>query len=112
MLRPAGRIGRPTPLFLQAGPVVKFVLACLIGASVWCWFIIFESLWSLMQIGRALRSRGAGGGGIGRAIAGVFATGHAEAEIDLDGEDIGNKQQRIVSAMKRRAQEMSQRRDV
>jgi len=99
----------PADLFLQAGPVVKFVVACLIAASVWCWFIIFDSLWSLVQIRRAMRSRGNDGGGIGRAISGVFAAGHAEAEIDLDGEDITSKQQRIVATMKRRGQEIVER---
>ena len=31
-------------LFFAADPVVKFVMLLLVGASVWCWAIIFEKI--------------------------------------------------------------------
>ena len=34
-------------LFLAADPVVKIVMVLLIGASIWCWAIIFEKFLKL-----------------------------------------------------------------
>ena len=31
-------------LFMAADPIVKFVMLLLIGASIWCWAIIFEKI--------------------------------------------------------------------
>ena len=31
-------------LFFAADPVVKFVMLLLVGASIWCWAIIFEKI--------------------------------------------------------------------
>ncbi|MGC6517885.1 MAG: protein TolQ [Candidatus Puniceispirillaceae bacterium] len=36
-------------LFLAADPLVKFVMLLLVGASVWCWAIIFEKMVSLRR---------------------------------------------------------------
>lgn len=39
-------------LFLRADPVVKAVIAVLVGASVWCWAIIFQKWVSVRQLNR------------------------------------------------------------
>ncbi len=44
----------PWGLFLQAGNVVKAVMAALFAASIWCWIIIVESLIKLRRLRRAL----------------------------------------------------------
>jgi len=40
-------------LFLQATPIVKFVLIILVAASIWSWAIIFEKLWRLRALERS-----------------------------------------------------------
>ena len=37
-------------LFLRADPVVKAVIILLLGASVWCWAIIFEKVLGLRRL--------------------------------------------------------------
>ncbi len=36
-------------LFLAADPVVKFVMILLIGASIWCWAIIFDKIFQIRK---------------------------------------------------------------
>jgi len=48
----------PIELFMQAGPVVKAVIAILLAASLWCWIIIFEALWTLSRLRSAIKSEG------------------------------------------------------
>ena len=36
-------------LFLAADPVVKIVMVLLIGASIWCWAIIFEKIFKIRK---------------------------------------------------------------
>ena len=86
----------PVELFLQAGPVVKGVIFSLAAASAWCWAIIFESLWKLRQLKRAIASRGNAGGRIGKAAAGILAVSNRASATSND----------AVGAMKRRAQEL------
>ncbi|MFM2278207.1 MAG: hypothetical protein RLZZ444_438 [Pseudomonadota bacterium] len=50
----------PIGLFLQAGPVVKVVMAILFAASVWCWIVILLSAISLTRLGRAISRSGMG----------------------------------------------------
>jgi len=40
-------------LFIQADIVVKIVMLCLIGASVWVWAVVFEKWSSLRRVGKA-----------------------------------------------------------
>jgi TolQ protein len=42
-------------LFLQADPVVKAVMALLALASIACWAVILEKLWTLVRLRRELR---------------------------------------------------------
>ena len=39
-------------LFWAADPLVKFVMLLLVGASIWCWAIIFEKIVSLRREAR------------------------------------------------------------
>jgi len=69
----------PVQLFLEAGPVVKAVIAVLLLASLWCWIIIFEALWTLGRLRRAIGSDGTGKGRMGELIGKIFAAGREEA---------------------------------
>lgn len=46
----------PWGLFMQAGPVVKFVMMILFAASIWCWVIIIEALVALRRLKAAIRA--------------------------------------------------------
>jgi biopolymer transport protein ExbB/TolQ len=50
----------PLGLFLQAGPVVKIVMASLLAASIWCWYVIAAALVSLRRLSRALETTDTG----------------------------------------------------
>jgi len=50
----------PLTLFLQAGPVAKAVILLLLAASVWCWVIIIEGVWSVMRLRRAIAAAQSG----------------------------------------------------
>lgn len=51
----------PLGLFLQAGLVVKFVMASLFVASIWCWYVIVAALVSLKRLSRAITVGSEGG---------------------------------------------------
>jgi biopolymer transport protein ExbB/TolQ len=101
----AGEIS-PVELFLEAGPVVKAVIAILLAASLWCWIIIFEALWTLGRLRRAVRSEGSAKGRMGELVAKIFAAGREEAfeaQISVAESD---RRSAITAAMRRRAQEL------
>lgn len=96
----------PVELFLQAGPVVKAVIVMLILSSLWCWIIIFEALWTLMRLRRAIKSEGAAKGRMGQVIGRIFATGREEAFEAQASPAESDRRTAITAAMKRRAQEL------
>ena len=101
----AGEIS-PVELFLQAGPVVKAVIIMLIAASLWCWIIIFEALWTLGRLRRAIRSEGKSRGRMGELIGKIFSAGREEAfEAQVSAAE-SDRRSAITAAMKRRAQEL------
>ena len=51
----------PLAMFLNAGPVGKFVMALLLMASVWTWVLIVEGVVAVNRISKATRSARAGG---------------------------------------------------
>ena len=56
----------PIGLFLQAGPVVKFVMCVLGLASVWCWVLIGEGIVAVARVDAPIREiAGKAGLGIG-----------------------------------------------
>ena len=44
----------PLALFLHAGPVAKFVILLLAAASIWCWVLIVEGIWSVNRLKNAI----------------------------------------------------------
>ena len=60
----------PINLFLQAGPIGKFVMGALGLASLWCWVLIIEGVVSIVRLRRAIRAARAGTSAVGvQAIA-------------------------------------------
>jgi biopolymer transport protein ExbB len=93
----------PVAMFMNAGPVGKIVMAALILASIWTWVIILLSSYSVIRIGRDVRSARSGGG-VG-VLGPIDATGREAMSLEIPGESIGEKRQRIVEMMSRTARE-------
>ena len=93
----------PLAMFVNAGPVGKFVMLTLVLASVYTWVLIFLGVFSVLKIGKATRSARAGGD-VG-VLAPVDAAGRSAASWDLPGELIGEKRERIAEVMSRTARE-------
>ena len=93
----------PVAMFMHAGPVAQAVMAMLIIASVYTWVLIVLGVFSVVKIGRDARSARAGGP-VG-VLAPVEAAGREAAALDLPGESIGEKRERIAEFMSRTARE-------
>jgi biopolymer transport protein ExbB/TolQ len=90
-------------MFLNAGPVGKAVMATLLIASVWTWVLIIEGAVSVIRISKAARAARAGGpAGL---LAPIAAAGQRAFALDLPGESIGEKRERIAEFMSRAARE-------
>jgi biopolymer transport protein ExbB/TolQ len=96
----------PVELFMQAGPVVKAVIVILIAASLWCWIIIFEALWTLGRLRRAIKSEGAYKSRMGELTAKIFAAGREEAFEAQASAAEADRRSAITAAMRRQAQEL------
>ncbi len=96
----------PVALFMEAGPVVKAVIVMLLAASLWCWIIIFEALWTLGRLRRAIRREGADKGRTAELIGRIFAAGREEAYAAQGSAAEADRRSAITAAMKRRAQEL------
>jgi biopolymer transport protein ExbB/TolQ len=94
----------PVAMFVNAGPVGKFVMAALILASIWTWVIIVLTSFSVIRIGRDTRAARAGAG-VG-VLAPIDAAGREAVALEIPGESIGEKRQRIVEMMTRTAREL------
>ena len=44
----------PSAMFFQAGLVGKGVIITLVVASIWCWMLIAEGIYSTLRLGRSL----------------------------------------------------------
>jgi biopolymer transport protein ExbB/TolQ len=93
----------PVGMFMSAGPVGKAVMAVLLLASVWTWVLIVEGAVSVVRISRAARSARAGGR-VG-LLAPIEAAGQQAASLELPGESVGEKRERIAEFMSRTARE-------
>jgi biopolymer transport protein ExbB/TolQ len=51
-----GLVISPVGMFLQAGPIGKAVMAVLLAASVWCWILIIEGLFTVVKLSRVLKA--------------------------------------------------------
>ncbi|MGE0237202.1 MAG: MotA/TolQ/ExbB proton channel family protein [Parvibaculaceae bacterium] len=96
----------PVELFLQAGPVVKAVIVMLVAASLWCWIIIFDALWTLSRLRRAIKSEGAHKSRMGKLTAQIFVAGREEAFAAQASPAEADRRSAIIAAMRRQAQEL------
>ncbi len=93
----------PVAMFLNAGPVGKAVMFTLVLASVYTWVLIALGAFSVLRIGRDARNARAGGP-VG-VLAPVEAAGQQAAALDVPGESIGERRERIAEFMTRAARE-------
>ena len=93
----------PLAMFLNAGPVGKFVMALLLMASVWTWVLIVEGVVAVNRISKATRSARAGGPV--DVLEPVSEAGREAYALDLPDESNGEKRERIAEYMSRTARE-------
>ena len=93
----------PLAMFLNAGPVGKFVMALLLMASVWTWVLIVEGLVAVNRISKATKSARAGGPV--DVLEPVAEAGREAYALDLPDESTGEKRERIAEYMSRTARE-------
>jgi biopolymer transport protein ExbB/TolQ len=95
----------PIGLFTEAGPVAKAVMVMLVLASIWCWILIVEAVWSVQRLSRAIRALRRGGADRDAALLEpVMAAGQQAAALTIAGESVGELRSRIVDAMNRSGQ--------
>jgi biopolymer transport protein ExbB/TolQ len=92
----------PIALFLHAGPVAKIVILLLLAASVWCWVLIVEGIWSVLRLRNAIAAA-ADNGPTQRAelLSPVADAGWQAAALSIPGETSGEARGRVVEAMLR-----------
>ncbi|WP_159728832.1 MotA/TolQ/ExbB proton channel family protein [Methylosinus sp. Ce-a6] len=94
----------PVTMFLNAGPVGKTVMAVLLLASVWTWVLVIEGVVAVTRIGKSARV--ARSGGPAGLLAPIEEAGEHAASIDLPGESIGEKRERVAEIMSRVGREL------
>ena len=92
----------PVALFLQAGPVAKTVILLLVAASIWCWVLIIEGIWSVAALRRAVRAARAGQDAA--LLRSVAEAGRQAIALAIPGESVGEARARVVDSMGRAAQ--------
>jgi biopolymer transport protein ExbB/TolQ len=93
----------PVAMFMGAGPVGKAVMLTLVAASIYTWVLIALGAYSAIKIGKAARSARAGEN-VG-VLGPVEAAGKEAAALDVPGESIGERRERIAEMMTRTARE-------
>lgn len=83
----------PLGLFLNAGPVSKFVMMILIAASVWTWVLIIDAVIVTMRISASIASAREGGA-VG-VLWPIVDAARAAATLHLPGEDAEARRRRI-----------------
>ena len=95
----------PIGLFTEAGPVAKAVMVMLVFASIWCWILIVETIWSVHRLSRAVRALRRGSADRDATLLEpVMAAGRQAAALTITGESIGELRARISEAMQRSGQ--------
>ncbi len=97
----------PVTMFVNAGPVGKVVMAVLLIASVWTWVLIIEGVVAVVRIGKGMRI--ARNGGPAGLLAPIEAVGEHAASLDLPGESVGERRERVAEMMSRAGREMLMR---
>ena len=94
----------PLTLFLQAGPVAKFVILLLVAASIWCWVLIVEGIWSVVRLKNAiLAARGQKPARRAALLAPIAEAGRQAAALHIPGESVTEARTRVTEAMNRAA---------
>ncbi len=91
----------PLGLFLAAGPVGRTVMILLGLASLWCWVLIVEGLYTLLRSGRAVAASPEDPAAA--AVAPIFEAGRLAAALVVPGESVGERRHRLGEAMGREA---------
>jgi biopolymer transport protein ExbB/TolQ len=94
-------------MFLQAGPIGKAVMAILLLASVWCWILILEGVFTVVRLSRVVKAARAGKAAA--LLAPIDAAGQEAARLAVAGESAGEKRQRIAEKMSRAGRELLMR---
>jgi biopolymer transport protein ExbB/TolQ len=94
----------PVSLFMQAGPVGKFVMMLLAAASLWCWAIIVEEIILIRRLRGAIAQ--AHEKGESDLLAPVIAEGRRAQALRVPGESVGERRARIVETMGRAARKV------
>ena len=89
----------PLSLFLDAGSVGKTIMALLLAASIWCWLLIAESVFGVVQLSRAIAV--AKEGKPTALLAPLQSAGEQEARIRAQGESVSERRQRVAEKMTR-----------
>ncbi|MGD0642892.1 MAG: MotA/TolQ/ExbB proton channel family protein [Roseiarcus sp.] len=97
----------PVGMFLQAGPVGKAVMATLLLASLWCWILIVEGVFTVVRFARALQAERAGASS--PLFEPIAAAGRGAARLAVIGESVGEKRQRVAEAMSRAGRDLLMR---
>jgi len=97
----------PAALFLEAGPVGKAVMAILLVASLWCWALIVEGVFTVVRLAGAVRAAQAGQPS--PLFAPIEAAGREAARVAVVGESLGDKRRRVAETMRRRGRELIMR---
>lgn len=87
----------PSAMFFQAGPVGKGVILTLAAASVWCWALIAEGVYTTFRLRRSLRALETGT--VPKFLRPVVDAGTRAASVTLPNEAAGDVRRRMVEAM-------------
>lgn len=91
----------PLSLFFAAGPVGRAVMIVLALASLWCWVLIVEGIFTLVRSNRAVTGRSTSVAA--SLVAPIFDVGRGAAELVVPGESVGERRHRLAEAMGREA---------
>ena len=97
----------PVTLFLEAGPVGKAVMAILLLASLWCWVLIVEGVFTVVRLAGAVKAARAGQPT--PLIAPIEAAGGEAARLIVAGEGVGDTRRRVAETMRRAGRELLMR---
>jgi biopolymer transport protein ExbB/TolQ len=87
----------PSAMFLQAGPVGKAVIITLAAASVWCWALIAEGIYTTFRLRRSLKALEKGT--VSKFLRPVLDAGTRAAAVTLPDEGVGDVRRRTIEAM-------------
>ncbi|MFI4996833.1 MAG: flagellar motor protein MotA, partial [Hyphomicrobiales bacterium] len=97
----------PIGLFTEAGPVAKAVMLLLVLASIWCWILIVEGIWSVLRLARSIGALRQGGADRRADLLDpLLSAGRQAAALSIPGETVGERRVRIAEAMSRAGQKL------